>query len=516
MKGGQSAAALPQRRFARGCGVLLHVSSLHGNGPVGTMGAEARRFVDFLRAAGQRWWQVLPLNAPERGNSPYSAFSVFSGNPWLISLPDLAGEGLLPSAALPFLPRRKRDAADYDTCARLYPPLLRLAYQHSAESLKGEILAFRRQNGFWLEDFALFLALREEAGNAPFREWSRPLLLRDPSALGAARVRLAEEIGYHVFVQYLFFRQWGALRGYAHGRGVSIIGDLPIYPDIDSADVWAHPGFFQLDGELKPSAFAGVPPDDFSDEGQLWGNPLYDWDALRISGYSWWIERLRTSARLYDALRIDHFRALDSYYAIPTGAGSAQEGHWMPGPGMDFLHAVHTALPGLRLIAEDLGLLTGSVRRLLADSGLPGMKVLQFAFDPAEESDHLPHRFPRHCVAYIGTHDNDTLLGWMRGAPRPETLHAGRYLHLSAREGYHWGFIRALYASVADTAIVQMQDLLGLGSEARMNTPAVPGGNWTWRLREDELTDSLARRIRSLAKLYGRVPAKSPGRRLSD
>lgn len=487
----------------RGCGILLHISSLPGAGGIGELGSEAYAFVDFLKAAGQSYWQVLPLTPPARGNSPYSSYSVFAGNPYFISLAALAGEGLLPVKALDRLLEHSGDKVDYAVCEDVRMQLLRESYAEGYALRDKQIAAFRRANSFWLEDYALFMALKARYGDVSYHKWEKPLLLRERDAMLAAKKELRGEVRFWVYVQYLFFTQWRALKRYANRNGVKIIGDMPIYADVESADVWANPSVFQLDETCRPSRVAGVPPDAFSADGQLWGNPLYDWDHLRDTGYAWWLQRLRAASTVYDVVRIDHFRGLESYFSIPARARSAKYGSWQKGPGMDFLSTVEKAIPGCKLIAEDLGMLTSSVHKLLADSGLPGMKVLLFAFSTAEESSYLPHNLPRHCVAYIGTHDNSTVQGWMKAAPADEVKFAKDYLHLTAKEENHWGFIRGLYASVADTAIVQMQDVLGLGDDCRMNIPATPSGNWAWRMTAPD--EKLAAKLRSLAKLYGRL-----------
>lgn len=496
----------------RGCGILLHISSLPGRGGIGTFGRESRIFIDFLKAAGQSWWQVLPLTPPARGNSPYSSYSVFAGNPAFISLETLEAEGLLAFWTRRFMPRHTGERTNYEFCRKVHLPLLRQAYGQGCEKHAEAVAAFRRQNAFWLEDYALFMALKKQQGDEDFHDWPRALALREPAAIEAAREELRGEIDFWVWVQYLFFHQWSALKAYANQNGIGIIGDMPIYADGDSADVWSHSEVFQLDESRRPTAVAGVPPDFFSADGQLWGNPLYDWEALEARNYRWWMERLGLAARMYDMVRIDHFRALDEYFAIPAGDLSARGGEWLPGPGLPFLEAIKESVPGVRLIAEDLGVSSESLRGLLRDSGLPGMKVLQFAFDPAGDSDFLPHHFVQNCVGYTGTHDNDTVLGWMKTASPEELRFAREYLRLSSLEGFNWGLIRGLYATVADTVIVPMQDFLGLGSRSRMNIPATPEGNWSWRVNGRMLTDNLAADIRSLAELYRRIPKRKTPR----
>lgn len=494
----------------RGCGVLLHISSLPGRGGVGTFGSESHSFIDFLADAGQVWWQVLPLTPPAQGNSPYSSYSVFAGNPAFISLEMLEQEGLLAYWARKFLPRHAGERANFEFCNKVQIPMLRQSFQNGYPKNREAVETFRVKNRFWLEDYALFMALKKQQDGAPFHSWPRPLLLREPDALAKAGTALREEVDFWVWVQYLFFKQWKALKKHAGKHGVGLIGDMPLYPNIDSADVWANPEVFQLDAGRMPTAVAGVPPDAFTADGQLWGNPLYNWESLRADGYRWWLERLGLAGRMYDRTRLDHFRGLDEYFAIPAGASTAREGEWREGPGMHFLREVREQLPQLRLIAEDLGIITDGVRELLRESGLPGMKVLQFAFDPVGDSDYLPHNFIQNCVGYTGTHDNDTLVGWLRSAPPLQLEFARDYLKLDRHEALNWGFIRGLYATTADLVIVPMQDFLALDSRARMNLPGSAEGNWGWRVNGSLLTERLAARMRELAALYRRLPLTPP------
>lgn len=492
----------------RSAGVLLHISSLPGKGGVGSLGREARQFVDFLKASGQSWWQVLPLTAPARGNSPYSSYSVFAGNPAFISLEMLKEEGVLSFWTQKFTPKHSGEKANYDFCNRVQLPLLYRAYKLGAMKKCTGIEEFKRKNEFWLGDYALFMALKNQYGYQDFHDWPQPLALRDPHEMQKVQQDLASEIEFWVWIQYLFFRQWDALKAYANQNGIGIIGDMPMYADADSADVWAKSGVFQLDHKRCATALAGVPPDFFSTDGQLWGNPLYDWDFLASTGFEWWTKRLRHAASMYDQVRIDHFRALDAYYAVPAGEKTARNGRWCKGPGMAFIETMRKEAPDCRIIAEDLGESTESLKELLKISGLPGMKVLQFAFDPQGDSEFLPHNYEKNCVAYTGTHDNDTIRGWFKTAAREQALFARKYLRLSAREGYHWGFIRGVYASAADMAIIPMQDFLGLSSGARMNTPGVAQGNWGWRVNGRLLTPQLAAEIYDAARLYRRLPNK--------
>ena len=487
----------------------MAISSLPSPWGIGTLGAEARAFADFLQAGGQSCWQMLPIGPTSYGDSPYQSFSSYAGNPYFIDLDELAAEGLLK-------PEEYRDLnwgddperVDY---ARLYAlrfPVLRLACGRLWQRDEGAVEAFCRGNRDWLEDYALFMALKDRHGGKSWQEWPRGERLREEAALERARRALEEEVRFWKGVQYLFFRQWRALKRYANDRGISILGDLPIYVSGDSADVWANPRQFQLDGEGRPTEVAGCPPDGFSEDGQLWGNPLFNWDRMREEGYRWWIRRIAFQFTVYDSLRIDHFRGFDSYYAIPYGDKTARNGRWRPGPGIDFFRAVRRQLGRRDIIAEDLGFLTPSVHKLLRQTGYPGMKVLEFAFDSRDTgSDYLPHCYTPHCVVYTGTHDNDTVQGWMASAPRKDVAFAREYLRLSRREGYHWGMMRSAWASAADLAVMQMQDLLGLGSEARMNTPSTLGGsNWRWRALPGSFSPALARRLRREMKVYQRLP----------
>ena len=485
----------------------MHLSSLPGPYGIGTMGRSAYRFVDFLQRAGQTWWQLLPIGPTSFGDSPYQSFSSVAGNPYFIDLDLLEQEGLLQKAEYESLPWCEEETAvDYGRLYRLRYGVLRCAYRRFAQNPPEDYARFCEENSRWLPDYALFMALKEAHGGRPWNEWELPLKMREPQALEAARVRYREEIAFHTVLQYLFARQWYALKGYANSLGIRIIGDIPIYVPRDSADVWSAPEQFMLDENYEPIEVAGCPPDAFSADGQLWGNPLYRWEAMQADGYRWWIDRFRASATLYDIIRIDHFRGFDAYYAIPGQAETAREGVWRQGPGIEFFRTVRAALGELPIIAEDLGFLTPGVHRLREECGFPGMKVLQFAFDSREDSDYLPHNYPRHCVVYTGTHDNDTILGWFATAAPADTCFAREYLRLTEQEGLHWGMICGALQSPGDTVILTMQDLLGLGSEARMNIPSTLGCNWKWRAAPGAITDALADRLHHLTGLYRRLP----------
>lgn len=490
----------------RSSGVLLHISSLPGGYGIGTLGKEAYKFVDFLRESGQRYWQILPVGQTGYGDSPYQSVSSFAGNPYFIDLDTLQKKKLLTKEEI-----IAADACDdkaHVNFEKLYHtryPLLRKAYERFAKKIDNDFLDFCRREQHWLDDYALFMAIKNEQGGASFDNWDDALKTRRKAAMNGAKRRLCREIGFYKFLQYEFSAQWSALKTYANENGVLIIGDLPIYVARDSADVWTNPKCFMLDESLRPKLVAGCPPDAFCDDGQLWGNPLYDWKYLRSHGYDFWCRRIERQMQLYDVLRIDHFRAFESFYAIPAEDENARGGKWMLGPGMSLFNAIKKKLGDLPIIAEDLGFITPEVAKLLKDSGFPGMKVLQFAFDSREESNYLPHTYKdRNSVVYVGTHDNDTAEGWMLTAGKDDVAYAKRYLGLSAKEGYAWGFIRGAAASISDTAIYTMQDLLSLGSEARMNTPSVASGNWSWRM-EKLPTAALAKRLYRLTADFGRL-----------
>ena len=489
----------------RHSGILMHISSLPSPYGIGTLGREAYAFADFLRAAGQKYWQLLPLGPTSYGDSPYQSFSTFAGNPYFIDLDLLAEDGLLSPSELEAEDwGGQRRYVDYGRIYAARFGLLRKAFQAGYPRDRAAVEAFCRENK-WLDNYALYMALKARFGMKSWLDWpDEDLRLRRAEALERAREELAEDIAFYAYLQYLFFRQWDALREYIHSLGIRIIGDLPIYVAMDSADVWAEPEFFQLGEGNVPTEVSGVPPDYFSADGQLWGNPLYDYEKMAADGYRWWIRRMSGAARLYDVVRIDHFRGLESYWAVPYGADTAKNGRWRKGPGMDLVGTLTSWFPGLSFIAEDLGFLTPEVRRLLEDSGLPGMKVLEFAFDAREPSNYLPHTYNRHCVCYVGTHDNETVEQWRWQADRADVTFARKYLGLNDAEGFHWGMIRGGMSSVADTFLVQMQDCLGLGAEGRMNTPGTGWGNWRWRLLPGEASPALAKKLRCYTKMYGR------------
>ena len=489
----------------RSCGILLPISSLPSPCGIGTLGKAAYDFVDFLAEAGQSWWQLLPVGPTSYGDSPYQSFSAYAGNPYFVDLERLCEDGLLERSELDLDWGKDPARVDYEKIYRSRFQLLQKAKDRGWERDADKVKAFTEKNRTWLPDYALFMALKRHFGMRAWTEWEdEDIRLHRDGAVERYRQELRGDVELFTYMQYLFFQQWEALRSYAREQGIGMIGDMPIYVAMDSADVWADPGSFQLDERNVPREVAGVPPDYFSAEGQLWGNPLYNWDAMKADGYGWWIRRIDGAAKLYDILRIDHFRGLESYWAVPFGETTAKNGRWIKGPGMEMLEPIQGWFPNLRFIAEDLGFLTPEVRQLLRDSGLPGMKVLEFAFDSREPSDYLPHTYTPNCVCYVGTHDNAPIMAWREEADPEDVALAVKYLGLNDREGFHWGMIRGGQSSVADLFVAQMQDYLGLGAESRMNTPGTLGGNWQWRLLPGQLTPELAERIAEISRMYGR------------
>ncbi|MGO4879261.1 MAG: 4-alpha-glucanotransferase [Bryobacteraceae bacterium] len=496
--------------FPRSSGILLHPTSLPGRFGIGDLGPEAFRFVDFLAAAGQRIWQVLPLGPTGYGDSPYQLFSAFAGNPLLISPEQLAEEGLLTRAELAHTPEFPPDQTDFACVIPFKFGLLRTAFERFKTTWKN------REFDSWLPDFALFMALKmAHGGEAIWSRWEPDIAARKPSAMEVWREGLADEIAFVEFTQYMFHRQWRSLHDYAHERGIRIMGDLPIYVAHDSADVWANPDLFQLDAAGDPLVMSGVPPDYFSATGQLWGNPIYRWDRMAHNGYRWWIDRMRWTTSIVDMVRLDHFRGLEAYWEVPAGETTARNGRWVKGPGAALFEAFQEALGELPIVAENLGVITPEVEAIRTQFGFPGMAILQFAFgkDP-QAPDFKPHNYPRDRVAYTGTHDNDTTVGWWTSTGAGDSTRTAadiqeerdftrKYLASDGRD-IHWVFIRALMASVANTVLFPLQDVLGLGSEARMNTPAVPSGNWRWRYRAEMLTPAIAERLKEMVSTYDR------------
>ena len=490
----------------RASGILLHPTSLPGPHGIGDLGPEARRWIDFLEAAGQRLWQVLPLGPTGFGDSPYQGLSSFAGNPLLLSPEALIEDGLLERADLGSRPRFPARRVDFGAVIEWKRTLLSRAHARFASRgglLRESFDAFCAEQSAWLDDYALFIALKGEAGGRTWTSWPREVAAREPEALERARARLARAIETCAFDQFLFSRQWQALRSRARAAGIRLIGDLPIFVAHDSADVWAHPDLFHLDDAGAPTRLAGVPPDYFSANGQLWGNPLYRWERHRQSGFAWWIARLRATLARVDAVRIDHFRGFQASWEVPAGATTAKTGRWAPGPGAEFFERIREALGGLPLIAEDLGVVTPEVVELRERFRLPGMRVLQFAFGSGPENTFLPHHHERRCVVYTGTHDNDTARGWFASLKGAERRFAVRYLESGPRT-IAWDLIRAAFASVADAAVVPLQDVLNLGPAARMNRPGRASGNWTWRFTRAQLGGGVAKKLRELTRLHAR------------
>ena len=492
----------------RSSGVLMHLSSLPAPFGIGTMGQAARDFVDFLRKGGQSYWQILPICPTGYGDSPYQSFSTFAGNPYFIDLDTLTEEGLLEKKDYEDIDWESTpDKVNYGALYEKRYPVLQKAATNFLKNQPADYAAFCKKNASWLEDYALFMTLKGIFDGKPWHEWPDSLRNREPAALAEAMEQYRAQISFWKVLQYLFFNQWANLRKYANEKGISIIGDLPIYVALDSVDVWAAPELFQLDENRLPVEVAGCPPDGFSENGQLWGNPLFDWDGMEKDNYSWWVKRIGYLTQVYNILRIDHFRGFDSYFAIPYGADTAKDGHWKKGPGMKLFFAVEQSIGHQEIIAEDLGFLTDSVKQLLADSGFPGMKVLQFAFDSrdANNAEYFPHNYSSHCVAYVGTHDNDTIQGWIKSISKEDADCAKKYLPLNNPEEYHWEMMQALWKSVAKLTIVQAQDLLGLGSESRMNIPSTNSGNWTWRAMPGSFTGELADKLLEYTRLFERA-----------
>lgn len=492
----------------RKSGILMHLSSIPSPYGIGTMGQTAREFVDFLKQSGQSYWQLLPICPTSYGDSPYQSYSTFAGNPYFIDLDELEQKGLIEKADYQTIDWESSDErVNFGAQYHKRYPILHKAAEKFLECPPESFAEFCEKNEFWLTDFALFMALKDKHGGASWSEWKKELRNREEKALEEAKKECEVDILFWKVTQYLFFEQWNELKTYANEQGVSIIGDLPIYVSLDSVDVWAQPELFQLDENKIPKEVAGCPPDGFSADGQLWGNPLYDWDYMEQHQYGWWIRRIQYLCHVYDVLRIDHFRAFAGYYAIPYGDTTARNGKWKQGPGMKLFSAVERTIGKQRIIAEDLGHVTDDVRQLLMDSGFPGMKVLQFAFDRRDDNgkEYLLHNFIEHCVAYTGTHDNDTILGWFHDADEEDTSYAREYLNIQNDDALHWDMMDALWGSIAELTIVTSQDLLGLGSEARMNEPSTVGKNWQWRAKPGAFTEELANKIYQRMEKYERV-----------
>ena len=490
----------------RKSGILMHISSLPSKYGIGKMGKSAYDFVDFLVSAGVKCWQILPLSPTSYGDSPYQSFSVYAGNPYFIDFETLKREGLIKKSDYEDIKWQDNDhqvnySIIYNNCFKV----LRQAYKTYKRDISKRYKTFVEKNSSWLDDYALFMALKFKNNGKPWYEWDKKLAMRDSNALKKASEELEKETEFFKFIQYKFFRQWSNLKKYANDKGVEIIGDMPIYVSYDSVEAWVSPELFQFDKHKKPKDVAGCPPDDFAVTGQLWGNPLYDWEYHKKTGYKWWIDRLQFSAAIYDIVRIDHFRGFESYYAVPYGDETAENGEWRKGPGAELFKAAEKALGKLNIIAEDLGFITEDDYKMLADVGYPGMKILQFAFGEDSANEHLPHNFTSsNCIAYTGTHDNETLKGWVSSQSSDTLKYCMAYLGVKKKKDIPKNIIKQTWASVAQTAIAQMQDFLNSDASARMNTPSTLGNNWQFRTSEDDFTDKLAKRILKLNKMYNR------------
>ena len=499
-------------KFKRSSGILLHPTSLPGSYGIGDIGPAAHRWLEFLCSAGCGLWQVLPLGPTGYGDSPYQCFSSFAGNPYLISPEALLKDDLLHPDDLYDRPHFPDDHVDYGQVISWKLGLLDrsfIRYQHTHSSrLHSQMDVFRAKQSAWLDDFALFMALKEAHGYEPWPTWEKPLRTRQPEALAEARKQYEVAIQRQIYRQFIFYRQWARLRTLAHANHIQLIGDIPIFVAHDSADVWANPQLFYLDESGKPTVVAGVPPDYFSPTGQLWGNPLYRWKVHAQSGYAWWLTRIKATLDVVDIIRIDHFRGFAGYWEVPGTARTAEIGKWVPGPGKDFFASILQSLGDLPIIAEDLGVITPDVVEMRESFNLPGMRIYQFAFDSTPEDPFLPHHYPVNCVVYTGTHDNDTVRGWYDRVPEEEKSFYRKYLHRDGSD-VSWDMIRGVWSSVAVFGLAPMQDFLGLGNEARMNYPGNPSGNWTWRMPENATSPELGEKIKELNYLYSRLNSET-------
>ncbi len=493
----------------RASGILLHPTSLPGPHGIGDLGPEAYRWINFLHRSGCQFWQVLPLGPTGYGDSPYQCFSAFAGNPYLINATKLLDQGLLTKSDLADRPEFPVERVDYGPVIDWKMTILKRSYQNFTsgkhEKIRGAFQAYEKSEKDWLEPFATFMAIKDQHGGVAWNEWPEDFRKRDPDILQSFKNEHAQEIEFQSYMQFIFHQQWTSLRKYAVHKGIRIIGDIPIFVAYDSADVWVNKELFYLDEEGLPEVVAGVPPDYFSETGQLWGNPLYNWEVHKQNNYKWWLNRLQAVLKRVDIVRLDHFRGFEAYWAIPYGNETAVEGQWDEGPGHDFFETVKRELGDLPIIAEDLGVITDGVIKMREDFNLPGMKILQFAFATTPDDDFLPHNYPVNCVAYTGTHDNNTTRGWFDSAPEREKDFCRRYLARSGQD-ITWSMIRALWQSVAAWVLAPMQDFLSLGEWTRMNYPGKASGNWDWRMHPDALTEGLIDRLHETNFLYGRLP----------
>ncbi|MCF0111246.1 MAG: 4-alpha-glucanotransferase [Erysipelotrichaceae bacterium] len=488
----------------RSSGILLPVSSLPSKYGIGTFGKEAYEFVDFLVDCNQSYWQMLPIGPTGYGDSPYQSVSSYAGNPYFIDPEELVNEGFLNKSDLKGLKETNTGSVDYGYLYETRWPVLRKAYEKK-NLFENEFIVFKLKNQSWLEEYALYMSVKKHFGMKSWIDWpDSEIRLRDAKAVEKYKKLLKEDINFYSFVQFLFFRQFDALKSYAHSKKIRLIGDLPIYVPLDSCDVWANPSQFELDRENLPTGVAGVPPDYFTPDGQLWGNPLYNWKKMKEDQYLWWMKRVEATSRYFDIVRIDHFRGFESYWEVPYGDKTARNGVWKKGAGMDFISVLKQKFPDVEFIAEDLGYHTPEVQKLLDDSGFPGMKVLQFGFDAREASDHAPHSYVRNSICYVGTHDNSTVMGWKNSVAQNDMKFAMEYLNISEEEEFNWAMIKAGMRSVANVFIGCMQDYIGLDDSARMNQPGTVGTNWKWRMQKKQYNAGLAKRIASVTSMYAR------------
>ena len=491
----------------RASGILLHISSLPSDYGIGTLGKEAYNFIDFLHMAKQTYWQILPIGPTGYGDSPYQAFSTHAGNPYFIDLDMLCEDGLLKKSDYSKIKwEYESGKTDYSNLYDKRFPVLKKAFENFKNTDLSDFNKFLAENDKWISNYGLFMSIKDHSDGKPWYLWDEGLKKRDPSALWEFKSSHEDEVMFWEFLQYKFFEQWFKMKEYAASKGIKIIGDIPIYVSSDSADVWVYPDLFDLDEELMPKTVAGCPPDAFSETGQLWGNPIYKWERHKETDYGWWSDRMSTSLTFFDVVRIDHFRGFDEYYTIPYGDKTAENGEWRKGPGIEFFKFLKSKLGDLPIIAEDLGLLTPTVIQMLKESGFPGMKVLEFAFDPGAKSCYLPYNHEKNSVVYIGTHDNDTILGWKKASDKATVDFCKKYLLYSGKSDsdFIWHLIKSAFASVGDTVIIQMQDYLELDSSARMNTPSTAVGNWCWRAEKKDFTKKLAKKISDITETYGR------------
>ncbi len=491
----------------RASGILMHISSLPSDYGIGTLGKDAYNFIDFLHEAKQHYWQILPVCPTSFGDSPYQSFSTNAGNPYFIDFDILTRDGLLKKSDYDGM--FWGDDAERVDYAALYEnrfKVLKKAYKRFKKADKTDFNKFLTENEKWISNYALFMAIKDKHDGRSWLEWDEPFKLRDSHSLWLFKESHKDEVEFYEFIQYIFFKQWQALKEYAAEKNVKIIGDIPIYVALDSADVWVSPDLFDLDENLNPKTVAGCPPDAFCEDGQLWGNPIYKWERHKETGYSWWIDRMKSASKLYDIIRIDHFRGFDEFYSIPYGDDTAKNGKWLMGPRTELFNAIKAEMGEVDIIAEDLGFLTPSVKELLNELQFPGMKVLEFAFDPESESDYLPYKYDKNCVVYTGTHDNAPVKAWAKDISKDELKFCCDYIGCKTKSGsnFIWALIKTALASTADTAIIQMQDYLELGAESRMNTPSIPFGNWQWRMKKNILTQELSQKIGEITKIFGR------------